>query len=107
MKRKRSASSVCQSESDKELRANRLRSLRSYGKRLKSNLSLNELPNEIILNIFKYLEFKDLGRCAKVSKRFRGLTNDQSLWQSINLDFKKIPQVEDQEYIESQFQGKW
>ena len=43
-------------------------------------MNLNDLPDEVILNIFTYLSTKDLGRCACVSKRFKSISKTESLW---------------------------
>ncbi|NP_001085678.1 F-box and WD repeat domain containing 8 L homeolog [Xenopus laevis] len=42
-----------------------------------------QLPYEIALQIFKYLDRKDLGRCAQVSKSWRVLAEDELLWYDI------------------------
>ena len=36
-------------------------------------ISLQDMPDEIILKIFEYLSIKDLGRCAKVSTRLKNI----------------------------------
>ena len=41
------------------------------------------LPDETLLGIFECLEFKDLGRCLQVSKMFRKIALDETLWQTI------------------------
>ena len=43
-------------------------------------MNLNDLPDEVILNIFTYLSTKDLGRCACVSKRLKSISKTESLW---------------------------
>ena len=54
--------------------------------------NLDELPEEILLKIFTYLNVKDICRCAKVCKRFGKLSHDESIWRKINLCWnKKIP----------------
>ena len=50
--------------------------------------SLEILPEEIVLKIFAYLETKDLGRCLQVSKRFRNIAQDESLWNKFELENK-------------------
>ena len=55
--------------------------------------SLVDFPDEILLKIFDYLDFKMLGRCAKVCKRFRKVSHDESLWEVVNLfGFQNIPE---------------
>ena len=51
---------------------------------------IEKLPDEIILKIFKELKLKELGQCAQVCKKFRHITQDESLWQKINLYEKKV-----------------
>ena len=46
-------------------------------------LSLNELPDEILLKLFSYLQPKDLGRCLQVCKRFNQIAKDESIWKNI------------------------
>ena len=41
--------------------------------------NLSDLPDEVMLKILTYLNFKDLARCAKVSKRLRKVCKDKSL----------------------------
>ena len=45
---------------------------------------LEELPNEVILKTFVYLNKMDLGRCARVSKRFQAISQNELLWQRVN-----------------------
>ena len=45
---------------------------------------LEELPNEVILKTFVYLNKMDLGRCARVSKRFQAISQNELLWQKVN-----------------------
>ena len=46
---------------------------------------IETLPDETFLNLFKFLEFKDLGRCLQVSKRFRKMALDETLWKKIKI----------------------
>ena len=54
---------------------------------------MEQLPNEVLLKIFSYLEVQDLGRCATLSKRFQKIAYEKSLWQKlpINLYSKLVP----------------
>ena len=57
-----------------------------------SNLSFEDLPNEVIGHVFSYLKIVDLLKCGKVSKRFRAISNYQYLWpKTLNLCYKKVP----------------
>ena len=50
-----------------------------------SETSFEDLPDEIILKVFKNLEISDLICCGQLSKRIRTISHDESLWQKINL----------------------
>ena len=56
-----------------------------------STFPFEDLPVEIELEVMSYLDINDLVRCTRVSKKIRALCQDQSLWQKINLSWKKIP----------------
>ena len=56
-----------------------------------SAFPFEDLPVEIELEVMSYLDTSDLIRCTGVSKGIRALCQDQSLWQKINLSWKKIP----------------
>ena len=49
------------------------------------SLPIETLPDETLLNLFKFLKFKDLGRCLQVSKRFRTMALDETLWKKIKI----------------------
>ena len=53
--------------------------------------TFGHLPDEIILEIFTYLEFRDNASASQVSKRWKLLSEDQSLWQKINLSDRRVP----------------
>ena len=53
--------------------------------------SIELLPDELLLDIFELLGVKDRGRCAQTSKRFRKVSEDETLWQKLNLDEKEVP----------------
>ena len=40
-------------------------------------LKLEDLPNELVIGTFSYLNMKDLNNCSQVSKRFRAIVNDE------------------------------
>ena len=52
---------------------------------------LEVLPNEVIQKVLGNLQVPDLLRCGRVSKRIRDLSNDDKLWQKVNLFNKKVP----------------
>ena len=64
-----------------------------------STLSLNDVPDEVILRVFSNLEIKDFIRCGQVSKRIRAISQDQSLWLRINLNENKSVATGFLEYV--------
>ena len=54
---------------------------------------LEDLPDEIILKILSNADLKDLISCGQVSKRTRNISQDGSLWVTVNLE-KKIVKAE-------------
>ena len=51
-------------------------------------------PNEILIKIFGYLDIQDISRSAKVSHQFNKISNDPSLWKSMEklyIDGKRVP----------------
>ena len=54
--------------------------------------SIDLLPEEILLEIFKHLDLKDLGRCAQVCIKFRNVSLDEKVWpKKLNLNGKLVP----------------
>ena len=51
---------------------------------------LENLPNEILMKIFDYMEIEDLIICGLVSRRIRMIVHDHSLWQKVNAHPKII-----------------
>jgi len=56
-----------------------------------SSLQFEDLPNEMILKIFNYLDIKDVANCVTVSKRMRKICEDLKIFEKINLYNKKVP----------------
>ena len=52
--------------------------------------SFLDLPDELILKVLSYAETADLLRCSQVSKRIRTISNDNSLFQTVNLSNKYL-----------------
>ena len=52
---------------------------------------LGDLPDEILLKIFSYMNIKGVLQCGKVSMRLRAVSNDQSLWLKLNLFRRDVP----------------
>ena len=53
--------------------------------------TFGHLPDEIILEILTYLEFCDNASASQVCKRWKLLSEDQFLWQKINLSDREVP----------------
>ena len=53
-------------------------------------LSIEILPNEILMNIFSNLNIKDLYKSAHVSKKFRQISHDKLFWKCVNLSNQKV-----------------
>ena len=39
--------------------------------------NISEFPDEILLNIFQHLSFKDLGRCCLLCRKFHQIASDK------------------------------
>ena len=50
----------------------------------------HDLPNEIILKVLSYLKVKELLRCGQTSKRIRAVSHDETLYQKIDLNGKRV-----------------
>ena len=53
--------------------------------------TFGHLPDEMILEIFTYLEFRDNASASQVCKRWKLLSEDQLLWLKINLSDRRVP----------------
>ena len=55
-------------------------------------MQLEDLPNELIHRVFRFLNIVELLKCAEVSKRFCAISNDDHyLWaKKLNLCYKKV-----------------
>ena len=58
---------------------------------MEKSIRLEELPNELLMKIFSFLEITNLLKCSQTSKRIRTICKDESLWQKINLSKKRVP----------------
>ena len=56
-----------------------------------SSAAFEDMPDEVVLQIFKHLEFYDNAASSQVCKRWKLLSEDQSLWQKINLHGREVP----------------
>jgi len=48
--------------------------------------TMEDLPVEIILKIFDFVNIRDLFQCMAVNKKIREIANDQSLWNKMHID---------------------
>ena len=55
-----------------------------------SVISIEFLPNEVLMNIFSHFNIKDLFKCGKVNKRFRQISHDKSFWKCVNLYNQRV-----------------
>ena len=51
---------------------------------------LEDLSDEVLLKILGNLDKEDLLQCSHVSKRFRDISYDQSLWQKVNFRYQSV-----------------
>ena len=49
-----------------------------------------DFPDEMILKVLSYAETADILKCSRVSKRIRTISNDNSLFQTVNLSGKYV-----------------
>ena len=52
---------------------------------------IENLPDEILLKIFAFLQPKDVVQCLQVSTTFRRISKDETLWQKLHIQNEKIP----------------
>ena len=52
---------------------------------------LEDLPDEVVLKIFSFLNIEGILKCGQVSQRMRAISNDNSLWLQLNLSDRKVP----------------
>ena len=56
-----------------------------------TTLQIEDLPDEIIVQVLQNLDIKDLVNCSMVSKRFRAIYREESLWERIHIFNKIVP----------------
>ena len=56
-----------------------------------SFVELDDMPDEIILKIFTFLDIKEILKCGQVSQRIRAISNDESLWLQLNFFEGHVP----------------
>ena len=52
---------------------------------------LDDLPDEVLLKVFGFLDSNELILCSQVSKRLQAISNDASLW--LNLPKNQNPKI--------------
>ncbi|XP_021113045.1 F-box/WD repeat-containing protein 8 isoform X2 [Heterocephalus glaber] len=57
-----------------------------------------QLPYELAVNIFQYLDRKDLGRCAQVSKMWKVIAEDEVLWYRLCQQEGHLPESSISDY---------
>ena len=57
-------------------------------------MNFQDLPEELILKVLSYSEPEDLIASGQVSKRFRTISHDNSLWQRVNLSRVRITEAD-------------
>lgn len=57
----------------------------------RDSLSLQDMPEEIVLKIFTYLEIKNILKMCQTSKRYHEICQEDSLWQIFDYSGKKVP----------------
>ena len=58
----------------------------------KFSKTFSDMPDEILLRIFRYLDLKHLLRYAQLSKRINPICHDKLLWQKVDLsESKTVP----------------
>ena len=73
---------------------------RKRQKRDFQTVTMEDLPNEIILKILELVNIKDLFRCMAVNKRLRAIAHDQSLWNIMHLTGEAIADVLPAEFLQ-------
>ena len=56
-----------------------------------SAAKIEDLPNEILLMIFSYLNLRTLGKCAQLSYRFKSIAYYPTFWETVVVRNRKIP----------------
>ena len=56
-----------------------------------SPYTIDDLPDELILEILSFMNVKEIIKCGQVSKRIRSMCSDETIWQKVNLYNKIVP----------------
>jgi hypothetical protein len=56
-----------------------------------SCVQLEDLPDEVLLEIFKFLKRREILNFGQVSTRIRAISNNESLWRKLNLFNGNVP----------------
>jgi hypothetical protein len=65
-------------------------------RRHNQNMSIDKLPNEILMKICSHLKFKDLLKSARVCRKWNKIVNDPTFWE--NLSFNECKNDSNKEF---------
>jgi len=68
-----------------------------------ATLRLEDLPDELIVKVFSFLETRDLICLGQLSIRIRAITHDEQFWQKINLSYIDMKRQNRDEKIPARF----
>ncbi|XP_050435636.1 S-phase kinase-associated protein 2 [Adelges cooleyi] len=63
---------------------------RAQKKPVIQNNHFDTVPEEVILHLFKMLDKHTLTKCAYVCRQWRRIAYDESLWQSLNIPYRRM-----------------
>ena len=56
-----------------------------------SMFKFDHLPDELLIKVLRSLHIIDIIRCSQTSRRVRRIAHDKTLWQKLNMFYKKVP----------------
>lgn len=69
-------------------------------------MNIDHFPNEIIFNVFSYMNISELGYCCQVNKKWNLIASDSALWKKFLPESEVKYQKEPKQYIQSHFISK-
>ena len=72
-----------------------------------ATLRLEDLPDELILEVFSFLGSRDLICMGQMSNRIRAISHDEQLWQKINLYHEPSKGLVMGEFMGMNFSNSW
>ncbi|KAK3610014.1 hypothetical protein CHS0354_032361 [Potamilus streckersoni] len=100
--RKSSPEASSPGSSSRSSRAVDYLSRRKVPTKIVGRASINDLPDEILLKIFGYLDAQGLLTAGQICQRWKALANDNFLWNKICERFAAIPTVSRQQQQQQQ-----